>query len=388
MIAATATWAAGSGWSPGLPVPPDDSVESDRVVAIAFADRAAITHPDQPLAQLAAAWSGRSLVGCSTAGQVLGDRVLDHSVVVVTLRFASATVRCAHADLARSGSARRAGRELAEALAVPGLAAVLVLADGLSVNGTALAEGVADVLPDVPLAGALAADGDRFERTTTIVDGALVEGHATALGIVGDGVELGFGSQTGWQAFGPDRLVTRSFGNVLYELDGAPASDVYAHYLHHALGGAPNALPNAAWWLPLAVSDLDGRTVLRTARALHETEGSLTFTGDVAQGSTVRLGSATVDGLVHAAEIAAKEASTGHDEVVLVFGSAGRRALLGERSEDELAAVAAAVTPGATIVGFYGFGELAPVDGCNDVRDQSMTIVAIGERTSADGEET
>ncbi|MGD9997742.1 MAG: FIST signal transduction protein [Ilumatobacteraceae bacterium] len=384
MIAATATWAAGSGWSPGLPLPPDGAADTERVLAIAFADQVAISHPDQPLAALAAAWSGRSLVGCSTAGQICGDRLQDRSVVVVTLQFESTVVRCAHADLARSGSSRRAGRELAETLAEPGLAGVLVLADGLSINGTALAEGIADVVPDVAVGGGLAADGDTFGHTFTIVDGELVEGHATAVGFIGDDLELGFGTQAGWQPFGPDRLVTRSFGNVLYELDGMPASDVYLRYLGHS----PATLPASGWAVPLAMTDLDGRTVLRSARAVHETEGSLTFTGDVAQGSTIRLSRGTIDSLVDAAAIAAKQASTGHERLALVFGSAGRRTVLGECTEDELAAAAGALAPEVELAGFYGYGELAPSDGCNDVHDQTITVVTIGERSLARNEET
>jgi hypothetical protein len=121
---------------------------------------------------------------------------------------------------------------------------------------------------------------------------------------------------------------------------------------------------------------------------VHETEGSLTFTGDVAQGSTVRLTRGTVDGLVTAAEIAAKLASTGHEQVALAFGSAGRRHLLGEGVDDEVAAVAGAISPGAPLVGCYCYGELAPGDGCNDVHDQSMTIVTIGEHVSARAKET
>ncbi|MBI5090398.1 MAG: FIST C-terminal domain-containing protein [Actinobacteria bacterium] len=379
MIVATATWAAGSGWSPALPLPP----AGESVVAIAFADPSAREHPDRPLVQLADAWAGKPLVGCSATGQVSDGRALDDAVVVVTLQFDSTTVRCAHADLARSGSTRRAGRELAEAVAEPGLAAVLVLVDGLSVNGTALAEGIADVLPDVPVAGGLAADGAQFANTWTIVDGELLEGYATAVGFIGNDVEIGFGSGSGWQPFGPDRVVTRSFGNVLYELDGGPASELYLQYL----GDGSDALPAAGWTLPLAVTDLDGRSVLRAARAAHPMEGSLTFTGDVPQGSTVQLARATVDGLVNAAEIAAKQASTGREQIAIAIGSAGRQTFLGEHSEHELDAMAAVLAPGARLIGFYGFGEIAPSDGCNDVHDLTMTIVTIGERSPATAEE-
>jgi hypothetical protein len=375
MIAATFTWAAGTGWFPELPTPPDDN----KVLAIAFGDPSVVDHPDRPMDQLIAAWAGRPLIGCSTGGQLIGDAVRDGTVVVTIMRFAATEVLCAHVDLARSGSARRAGRELAEALAEPGLAAIFVLVDGLSVNGTALTEGIADVLPDVPVSGGLAADGDRFAHTWTVVDGELAEGHVSAVGFVGDQIEIGFGSIGGWEPFGPDRLVTRSFGNVLYELDGRPASDLYREYL----GSDAGPLPAAGWRLPLCVKDLDGRTVVRSVRDVHESEGSITFVGDIAQGSTAQLMRGSVDGLVHGANVAAKQAATGNECVAIAISSLGRRALLGERSEDELDAALEALRDDVVLVGFHGYGELAPVDGTNDVHDQTMTITTLGERMPA-----
>jgi hypothetical protein len=355
-----------------MPMPPD----GNNVLLIAFADAAVIDHPERPLNELAAAWAGRPIIGCSTGGQVLGDAVLDHTMVVTVVQFASTEVRCAHADLARSGSARRAGRELAEALAEPGLAAIFVLVDGLSVNGTALTEGICDVLPEVPVSGGLAADGDRFAHTWTVVDGELVEGHVSAVGFVGDEIEIGFGSIGGWEPFGPDRLVTRSFGNVVYELDGRPASDLYLDYL----GDRSAGLPASGWLLPLAVRDLDGRTVVRSVRDMHLSEGSITFVGDIAQGATVQLMRGSVDGLVHGAHLAAKRATTGRECVAIAVSSLGRRALLGERCEEELDAVLAALPDDVVLVGFHGYGELAPMDGTNDVYDQTMTITTLGER--------
>jgi hypothetical protein len=375
MIAATSTWTAGTGWSPEFPAPPPD----EHTVSIAFGDAAVLEHPDQPMQQLLTAWSGRPLLACSAGGQILGDAVLDATLVVATLQFEATRVRCASADLARSGSARRAGRELAQALAEPGLAAIVIVADGMSYNATALADGIADVLPDVPVVGGLAAHDDTTARTWTAVGGTMVEGHVTGVALIGDRIEVGFGSAGGWVAFGPDRLVTRSFGNVVYELDGRRAADVYIDYL----GADSHGLPASAWLLPLAVRDLDGRTVVRAVRSIDTEHGTITFAGDIPQGASAQLMRGSFDGLVEGAQSAAKQASTGHESVAIAISSVGRRALLGERIEDELDAVLSALSPHAVLVGFHGCGEIAPVDGINDVHDQSMTILTLGERPAS-----
>jgi hypothetical protein len=122
--------------------------------------------------------------------------------------------------------------------------------------------------------------------------------------------------------------------------------------------------------------------VVRAVRDVHDGEGSITFIGDIAQGSTAQLMRGSVDGLVEGAGLAAERAATGHECVAIAVSSLGRRTLLGQRCEEELEAVLEAL-PAVTLVGFHGYGELAPVDGTNDVYDQTMTITTLGERVHA-----
>ena len=58
-----------------------------------------------------------------------------------------------------------------------------------------------------------------------------------AAAFYGDRLKVGYGSLGGWDTFGPERLITRSKGNVLYELDGKSALELYKKYLgEHAKG--------------------------------------------------------------------------------------------------------------------------------------------------------
>ncbi len=51
--------------------------------------------------------------------------------------------------------------------------------------------------------------------------------HLAAIGFYGDHLRVGYGSMGGWEPFGPVREITRAEGNVLYELDGRSALDLY-----------------------------------------------------------------------------------------------------------------------------------------------------------------
>ena len=120
-----------------------------------------------------------------------------------------------------------------------------MFSDGLAVNGTELVRGLSDALPqDTMIAGGLAADGDRFARTWVLVDGKPASGSRRR-GRAGGPLDIGVGSQGGWDTFGPERRVTRSTGNVLYELDGKPALALYKDYLGRARLG-PARRPRCA----------------------------------------------------------------------------------------------------------------------------------------------
>src|SRR5262249_21162844 len=124
-----------------------------------------------------------------------------------------------------------------------------------------------------------------------------------ALGFYGSRLRVGFGSFGGWEAFGPYRVVTRSVGNVLYELDGKSALALYKAYL----GEQARELPAAGLLFPLSVLTMAReQPVVRTILGTQEAEQSITFAGDVPEGSYARVMRATVPRLVAGARKAAK----------------------------------------------------------------------------------
>jgi hypothetical protein len=345
-------------------------------LVLVFADPGIAEHPDQPLHRLADSWHGKSMLGCSTAGQICGDTLTDDAMVAVIAQFDRTQLPIASVDVEVAGGARRAGRRLGEILRDPLLRGVLVLSDGLVVNGSALATGISEVLPGVPVSGGLAADGDRFGATWVFANGEPRSGWVTAVGFVGDHVDLDFGSAGGWDIFGPRRLVTRSHHSTLYELDDKSALSLYREYL----GELADDLPGAAMRFPLSLSDLDGRTTVRTVLATDEATGSLRFAGDVAQGSLAQLMCASSDRLVDGAHRAAVMASTGKEQLAIAVSCVGRRLVLGQRTEEELEAVLDGLKPGTVLAGLYSYGALSPTGGTCELHNQTMTITTISER--------
>ncbi len=124
--------------------------------------------------------------------------------------------------------------------------------------------------------------------------------------------------------------------------------------------------------------------MVRTVLAIDETQQSLTFAGDIPQGSWVQLMRANFDRLVTGASEAATLAETGMTEGEAVFAMAiscvGRRLVLGERAEEEIETTLDIFPPGTQQIGFYSYGEISPYAGGKcDLHNQTMTLTTIRE---------
>lgn len=358
------------------------ALDSERTLVLAFGDSAFQDAP-APFADLRSAYPKARLMGCSTAGEILDKHVQDGTLVVTVARFEDTRLETAVAPTGSSNRSRETGIALAEQLAAPDLKGVLVLSDGLHVNGSQLVAGLNEVLQgSVIVTGGLAGDGDRFQRTWVLDHDRPVARTVAALGLYGERVRIGYGSRGGWDIFGPERRVTRSAGNRLFALDGRPALQLYKDYL----GELASGLPATALRFPLALrADAgDEKRLVRTILAVDEEDGSMTFAGDIPEGSLAQLMRTNLDHLVDGAEDAAlmtrNRGSNGERTLAISISCVGRRMVLGERADEEVEATLEALPPDTRQVGFYSYGEIAPyASGACDLHNQTMTLTTIHE---------
>jgi hypothetical protein len=381
----TRTYTRGGGWASPLP----QQMDSAKTLVLAFGAADYVDAP-APLEELRAAFPQARILGCSTSGEIAGSRVMDGSLSAAVVRFERSDVATAAAAVAAPEESFAAGASLAYQLNHPvsgqSLRSVLVLSDGLAVNGSELVRGLNSSLPaDVVVTGGLAGDGDRFKRTWVLHGGRPMSGFVTAVGLYGPKLQIGHGSRGGWDIFGPERVVTRSKGNVLYELDGQPALKLYKEYLGDRAAG----LPATALLFPLSIwaaKSGDARRLVRTILAVDEAAQSLVFAGDLPEGHRAQLMRANLDRLIDGAAAAADMAEGSHaapvtgPELSIAISCVGRRLILGERTEDELEAVMDACGPATRQIGFYSYGEICPQGvGASDLHNQTMTLTTIRE---------
>ncbi|HUR61474.1 MAG TPA: FIST N-terminal domain-containing protein [Candidatus Thermoplasmatota archaeon] len=378
MIVEQRIWTSTGGWQPAK------ATLQDAQVVLVFGGRDALSHHAHFM-QVQKDYPSARFLGGSTAGEIAGMRVLDDSIVVTAIRFDKATVASAEVDLGATEGSKAAGIRLAKAIPAAGLRHVLVVSDGAAVNGSELVSGMLEALPKgVMVTGGLAADGARFEKTLTVGQRGAAPRRLVAVGLYGPGLQVGYGSLGGWDPFGPLRIVTKSRGNVLLELDGKPALGLYKQYLgEHAKG-----LPATGLLFPLEVranAGAAGRGLTRTILAVSEAEQSLTFAGDIPQDSVVRLMKANFDRLVDGAQGAAEASSVAlggsRPELALLISCVGRKLVLKQRVEEELEAVQEVLGKGVPMAGFYSNGEICPAapNADCDLHNQTMTITTLRE---------
>ena len=380
-------WTHAQGWLPPLA----ESSQSAAQLVLVFGAPAALLRTEvvQPIRSL---YPSAILFGCSTAGEILGTQVTDDSLVLTAVCFEHAQVRGAEVAMSSCVGSVQAGERLGEALphsleaaehsAEDPLIHVLLLSDGLTVNGSDLIRGLLSRLPEgVTVTGGLAGDGARFGETLVFLADVPKSGSMAVVGLYGQRLKVGLGSMGGWDPFGPDRLITRSTGSVLLELDGRPALALYKQYLgEHAQG-----LPATGLLFPLSVRlKADGAALVRTILAVDERQQSMTFAGDVPEGAYARLAKANVERLVDGAIGAASicRDSTGQAaSLALLISCVGRKLLLKQRVEEELEGVAEIFGAQTPFTGFYSYGEIAPFGpgAACELHNQTMTITTFAE---------
>ena len=370
-------WSQSTGWIPMYP-----NTLGDRAQLVLLFGSPACLKETAWQDDILSAYPNAHRLGCSTAGEIYGTEVTDETLVATAIAFEHTRLQGVSLKLSDVSNSYQAGEQLANSLPSESLVHVLVISDGQNVNGSELVMGLRQHLPPgVTLTGGLAGDGDRFQETLVLWDGPPEPNTIAVVGLYGDRIKVGYGSLGGWDAFGPERVVTRSTANILYELDGQPALALYKKYL----GEHATDLPASGLLFPLSLRTEAGESVVRTILGVNEAEDSLTFAGDIPQGGHARLMKANfdrlIDGAVGAAQVSFEAIGKTSPELALLISCVGRKLVLKQRIEEEVEGVRDILGQKTVLAGFYSYGEISPFSPAAkcELHNQTMTITTLSE---------
>ncbi len=324
------------------------------------------------------------MIGGTSAGEISGINVFDDTIIATLVEFKSTTVKFVSEEINSAENSFEVGKSLVNSLQGDKLKHVFVISEGLTINGSELVRGLRASLPvNVSATGGLAGDGANFSETYIIDENGLAKNKlVSAIGFYGDNFQVSYGSLGGWDSFGVERLVTRSKNNVLFELDGKPALELYKSFLgEHAVN-----LPSSGLLFPLNLRiEKDSEPVVRTILAIDEEQQSLTFAGDIPEGAYVRLMKANFDRLIDGAIGAAKSTVSNEENknpaLAILISCVGRKLVLKQIVEEEVEGVREILGNETLLTGFYSYGEISPFSAnakC-ELHNQTMTITTINE---------
>ena len=374
------TWNPQQGWTPV-------QAEPEKVSLVFYFGTRQMLACGKRFGELRKMFPAAHILGCSTGGRINNSDISDDEIVAAAISLDATRLQLVRQDISDAQQSRNCGETIGRALQREDLAGIFVLSDGLNVNGSELVNGlVAAIGPNIPLTGGLAGDGADFTETLVGGDCAPRPRMVVGIGFYGSAIRIGHGSAGGWDLFGPRRQVTRSTGNVLFELDGQPALDLYERYLGPE---DSKGLPGSALLFPIQVHDANhpDSAVVRTVLAVDHKARSMTFAGDVPQGWTAQLMHGNFDRLAEGAADAARQArvsldaSEGEHQFSILISCIGRRLLMGQRTSDEAEAAAAELGTDTVRLGFYSYGEISPhaKSGVCELHNQTMTVTSFAE---------
>ena len=353
-------------------------------VVLVFGHRDLLPEPEY-FNEMQQMYPNSNIAICSTSGEIYQNQVLSGAITATAIEFEKTHVEMQQFEVNSIEESETTGKKIARYFNKEKLRALFVLSDGQIVNGGDLVSGINSVFAgSIPVTGGLAGDEDRFEKTLVGLNQLPTEGKIVIMALYGNHIRIGHGSKGGWDAFGPERKVTRSEANVLYELDGKNALELYKEYL----GEKAKDLPASALLFPLNLTQPEtGDSIVRTILTVDENKQSMTFAGNIPAGSTVRLMKANFDRLIDGSANAAsdsihKYASNGVEpELAILVSCVGRKLVLGQLIADEVEEVVSVIGKNTCYTGFYSYGEISPlVDSSNcQLHNQTMTITTFRE---------
>ena len=339
-------------------------------LAIVFAS--SIYDQERMLAGVRSVSKDTPVVGASTAGEIVTSGPLaKHSVAVMLIK--SDAIRFTPAsDGTIAQNARLAGSAVATKIkdqAGEDLRALLMFPDILAGNGADIVRGILDVVgKNFPVMGGAAGDDFAFVKTFQYHNDEVLSGAVVGVGLSGT-FKLGVGVKHGWIPVGAPLKVTKSSGSVLHELEGRPAISIYEDYFgeEEAHKLKSETLGKLAITYPLGMRIPGSEEMLIRDPITADEHGSITCAAEIPEGAEVQLMIGSRETAVavarEAASYALNQLDGANPKAIIIFNCIARNKLFGEHAGEEITAIQEVLGKDVPLIGFYTYGEQAPLGG-------------------------
>lgn len=323
------------------------------------------------------------IVGFTTAGHFFNETIHDSEAIYSAIQLEQSEVVCQSFNLNDFDSSEHLGVQIGRAFEkIEHLKGLTIISDGSVIDGTDLMRGInARINSSIPVFGGMAGDQGRFEETHVGLNEMPKPGNTVAIGFVGDRIQVKAACQDGWSKMGMEFTITKSEGNILYELDNENAYNTLYRLLESQ--NEEEFAVNTIRY-PFQLSTAEKNDIIRTPLAIDHENKVITYAGHMPQGQNVSLMKATAMDLLDCASGASEKIDPKKEEnaFAMAISCLGRRAVLDDLANEEYAEVKGVFGEKTNVFGFYSYGEYSRLNNENNhclLHNQTFTVALVTE---------
>lgn len=317
------------------------------------------------------------LIGSTSDGVINQNSVyIEHKHVIIFSSFEKTAIRSTLLEYDQTyQDSFQSGVHIAQELLTDRSKVLISFADGIHTNGEEYIRGINSINSRLIIAGGLAGDNGRVEKTYIFSKNKITSNGAVAVVLDSEDLHVSTDYSFDWIPIGKRMKVTRAIKNRVYEIEGLSAVDIYAKYLGKELA---HQLPRTGIEFPLILTnnnELLGRAVL-----FKHDDNSLTFAGNIQEGERVQFGVGNVEMILRGSDYHLRhliQESSYEIETVFIYSCMARRRFLGPYIEKEIDAFSH-IAPAA---GFFTYGEFFHHNDEAQLLNETMTVLALSEST-------
>lgn len=360
-----------------------DRIQTDQfqpTVAIGFSS------PDFPFSESISIFKRHNieLVGCTTSGEVCNDQITHSSFSVLLMGIHPQYFRTIQFEH-KNPDAYSSGIELynfAQAsFSEPG---IILFVSGVGVVGDGPVDGLRDQAHHaIPIYGGLAGDNLQHKATHVFTNEGASDFGVSALILDTKKIHMQGLAVSGWQPLGKVHTVTRAERNILYEIDGKPALDLFLNYFGNIKFSYSDKgnLYSIAGQYPIRLQKEGGGSALRSLLTYDTKNRTLIAAGKVSDNEQFRFcpppNFSVIEETIQEFQSFGK--SVPRSEAVVMISCKGRHTSFGPLLIDEIRAIYEIWrTP---MVGFLSNGEIGKthVNGSCEFHNVSCSLVTLTE---------
>ena len=311
------------------------------------------------------------IIGTTTSGEIFEGTTYKESTILSFSIFDKTQITT-YSTKHIENSYKTAQNLISQFQDLPHQKVAISFADGLHINGEEFIQAFDKYSEELIISGGLAGDNAQFEQTLVFTEDGIADNGAVVALLCSEDLIVNTKASFGWENIGKTMTITKSDKNIVYEIDGISATDIYAKYLGEEI---KNSLPKTGIEFPLIIKK-QGINIPRAVVNINE-DGSLVFAGNLNIGDKVTFGYGNIQSIIAYGKDVYDDEDMQKSESIFIYSCMAREALMQSDIYEELEPLSHI----CSVSGFFTYGEFYSQKDLStkELLNQTMTILSLSE---------